>query len=112
MKLLIALLVASVDAANLRASERRLAGHGGHDDGDCHDDPEWHHKNRGPEYDCAWVAAKVDTRCSVNGVSGKVEGTVVASDGCKEACGGCMPRRGAASRGESSASRELRFGRL
>jgi len=40
MKLLVALLV-SVDAANLRASERRLAGHGGHDDGDCHDDPEW-----------------------------------------------------------------------
>ena len=48
MKLLIALLVVSVDAANLRASERRLAGHGGHADGD---DPEWHHKNRGPEYD-------------------------------------------------------------
>ena len=40
--LLIALVAASVDAANLRASEsRRLAGHGGHDDGDCHDDPEW-----------------------------------------------------------------------
>ena len=72
MKLLIALLVVSVDAANLRASERRLAGHGGHADGD---DPEWHHKNRGPEYDCA------------------------------------LTRRGAASRGESSASRELRFGR-
>ena len=53
MKLLVALLVASVDAANLRVSERRLAGHGGHADGD---DPEWHHKNRGPEYDCAWVA--------------------------------------------------------
>ena len=41
-KLLIALVAASADAANLRASEsRRLAGHGGHDDGDCHDDPEW-----------------------------------------------------------------------
>ncbi len=40
--LLIALAAASADAANLRASEsRRLAGHGGHDDGDCHDDPEW-----------------------------------------------------------------------
>ena len=40
--LLIALVAASADAANLRASEpRRLAGHGGHDDGDCHDDPEW-----------------------------------------------------------------------
>ena len=38
-KLLIALVAASADAANLRASEsRRLAGHGGHDDGDCHDD--------------------------------------------------------------------------
>jgi len=47
--LLIALVAASADAANLRASEsRRLAGHGGHADGD---DPEWHHKNRGPEYD-------------------------------------------------------------
>ena len=33
--LLIALVAASVDAANLRASEsRRLAGHGGHDDGE------------------------------------------------------------------------------
>ena len=34
--LLIALVAASADAANLRASDsRRLAGHGGHDDGDC-----------------------------------------------------------------------------
>ena len=50
MKLLIALLAATVDAANLRKGgkaqepsrdSRRLAGHGGHDDGDCHDDPEW-----------------------------------------------------------------------
>ncbi|CAH0379438.1 unnamed protein product [Pelagomonas calceolata] len=55
-------LAASVDAAYLRASEsRRLAGHGGdHDDngslGGCTNDPDWHHKNRGPEYDCAWVA--------------------------------------------------------
>ena len=33
--LLIALVAASADAANLRASEsRRLAGHGGHDDGE------------------------------------------------------------------------------
>ncbi len=41
-KLLIALLAANGDAAYLRASEgRRLAGHGGHDDGDCHDDPAW-----------------------------------------------------------------------
>ena len=40
--LLIALAAASADAANLRASEsRRLAGHGGHDDGDCADDPQW-----------------------------------------------------------------------
>ena len=39
---LIIALAASVDAAYLRASDsRRLAGHGGHDDGDCHDDPEW-----------------------------------------------------------------------
>ena len=36
-KLLIALVAASADAAYLRASSegRRLAGHGGHDDGDC-----------------------------------------------------------------------------
>ena len=34
--LLIALAAASADAAYLRASDsRRLAGHGGHDDGDC-----------------------------------------------------------------------------
>ena len=65
------------------------------DDADCSDDPEWYHKNRGPDYDCAWVAKKADTRCSVNGVSGKVEGTVVASEACKEACGGCMPMPGA-----------------
>ena len=40
---LIIALAASVDAAYLRASSegRRLAGHGGHDDGDCADDPEW-----------------------------------------------------------------------
>ena len=25
--------------------------------------PRRHHKNRGPEYDCAWVAKKTDTRC-------------------------------------------------
>ena len=93
MKLLIALLAASAEASYLRASSegRRLAGHGGHDG----DDPEWHHKNRGPDYDCAWVAGKPDTRCSVKGVSGKVEGTVVASEACKEACGGCMPMPGA-----------------
>jgi len=59
------------------------------DDADCSDDPEWYHKNRGPDYDCAWVALKTDTRCSVKGVSGKVEGTIVASEGCKAACGGC-----------------------
>ena len=45
--LLIALVAASADAANLRASEsRRLAGHGGdHDDngslGGCTNDPDW-----------------------------------------------------------------------
>ena len=40
---LIIALAASADAAYLRVSSegRRLAGHGGHDDGDCHDDPEW-----------------------------------------------------------------------
>ena len=53
-------------ASDSRPESRRL------DDGDCMDDPEWYHKNRGPEYDCAWVALKTDTRCSVKGVSGKV----------------------------------------
>ena len=32
------------------------------------DDATWYHKNRGPDFDCAWVAQKPDTRCSVNGV--------------------------------------------
>ena len=59
------------------------------DDADCSDDPEWYHKNRGPDYDCAWVALKTDTRCAVKGVSGKVEGTIVASEACKAACGTC-----------------------
>ena len=59
------------------------------DDANCSDDPEWYHKNRGPDYDCAWVALKTDTRCAVKGVSGKVEGTIVASEGCKAACGTC-----------------------
>ena len=54
-------------ASDSRPESRRL------DDADCMDDPEWYHKNRGPEYDCAWVALKTDTRCSVKGVSGKVE---------------------------------------
>ena len=70
-------------ASDSRPESRRL------DDADCMDDPEWYHKNRGPEYDCAWVALKTDTRCSVKGVSGKVEGTIVASEACKEACGTC-----------------------
>ena len=39
------------------------------DDADCSDDPEWYHKNRGPDYDCAWVALKTDTRCAVKGIS-------------------------------------------
>ena len=68
------LLAATADATYLRKGKpsRRL------DDVDCSDDPEWYHKNRGPDYDCAWVALKTDTRCSVKGVSGKVEGTIVA----------------------------------
>ena len=86
--LISSLVAATADAAYLRKADhsrdsasdsrpesRRL------DDGDCMDDPEWYHKNRGPEYDCAWVALKTDTRCSVKGVSGKVEGTIVASEG-------------------------------
>ena len=46
-------------ASDSRPESRRL------DDGGCMDDPEWYHKNRGPDYDCAWVAGKPDTRCSV-----------------------------------------------
>ena len=53
-------------ASDSRPESRRL------DDADCMDDPEWYHKNRGPEYDCAWVALKTDTRCSVKGVSGNL----------------------------------------
>ena len=51
------LLAATADAAYLRKGKpsRRL------DDADCSDDPEWYHKNRGPDYDCAWVALKTDT---------------------------------------------------
>ena len=37
------------------------------------DDATWYHKNRGPDFDCAWVAQKPDTRCSVNGVTYKGE---------------------------------------
>ena len=76
-------LLASADAA------RRL------EVGDCHDDPQWNHKNKGADYGCAWVAENPDTRCSVKGISGNaerygaVEGIVVASDGCMEACGVC-----------------------
>ena len=64
VKLLVALSLLLVCEAE---PSRRL------DDADCLDDPEWYHKNRGPDYDCAWVALKTDTRCSVKGVSGKVE---------------------------------------
>ena len=80
VKLLVALSLLLVCEAE---PSRRL------DDADCSDDPEWYHKNRGPDYDCAWVALKTDTRCSVKGVSGKVEGTIVASEACKEACDTC-----------------------
>ena len=71
--LIFSLVAATADAAYLRKAgqsqdsasdsrpeSRRL------DDGDCMDDPEWYHKNRGPDYDCAWVALKTDTRCAVN----------------------------------------------
>ena len=70
-KLAICLLAATAVDAYLRKGgkseqsrpdSRRL-------DEDCADDPEWYHKNRGPEYDCAWVAMKTDTRCAVKGVS-------------------------------------------
>ena len=56
-------------------------------DGACRDDPDWHHKNRGPDYDCAWVAGKPDSRCSVIGVTDETEG--IASEWCKETCGAC-----------------------
>ena len=91
--LISSLVAATADAAYLRKAEpsRDSAS----DSGDsrrldeCADDPEWYHKNRGPDYDCAWVALKTDTRCAVKGVSGKVEGAIVASEACKEACGAC-----------------------
>ena len=56
MKILVALSLLLVCEAE---PSRRL------DDADCSDDPEWYHKNRGPDYDCAWVALKTDSRCSV-----------------------------------------------
>ena len=80
MKLLIALLVASVDAANLRASERRLAGHGGHADGD---DPEWHHESSasrlerfgiGSIFSCLRVISLFTRRASAACMSGVVIG--------------------------------------
>ena len=80
MKLLIALLVASVDAANLRASERRLAGHGGHADGD---DPEWHHESSasrlerfgiGSIFSCLRVFSLFTRRASAACMSGVVIG--------------------------------------
>lgn len=49
-----------------------------------------HHKNRGPEYDCAWVAEKPDTRCAVKGVTPVLDGeSPTAEYSCPEACGGC-----------------------
>ena len=57
---------------------------------ECQNDPEWQHNNKGPGFNCEWVAEQPETRCSVNGKTGKVNGTVVARDGCKKACGiGC-----------------------
>ena len=70
-KLAICLLAATAVDAYLRKGgkseqsrpdSRRL-------DEDCADDPEWYHKNRGPDYDCAWVALKTDTCCAVKGIS-------------------------------------------
>ena len=60
MKILVALSLLLVCEAE---PSRRL------DDADCSDDPQWYHKNRGPDYDCAWVALKTDTRCAVKGIS-------------------------------------------
>ena len=50
------------------------------------DDATWYHKNRGPDFDCAWVAQKPDTRCSVNGVTSSEGEVVVARDACAAAC--------------------------
>ena len=54
------------------------------DDGDCVDDKDWYHKNRGPEYDCAWVAGYPSKRCDVKGVD-----NVRALEACKATCGTC-----------------------
>ena len=55
-------------------------------------DETWYHLNRGPDFDCAWVAQKPDTRCAVNGVvTPSVGAVVVARDACVAACGGCSP---------------------
>ena len=48
---------------------------------ECQNDPEWQHNNKGPGFNCEWVAEQPETRCSVNGKTGKVNGTVVARDG-------------------------------
>ena len=79
--LLIALVAASADAANLRASEsRRLAGHGGHADGD---DPEWHHESSasrlerfgiGSIFSCLRVFSLFTRRASAACMSGVVIG--------------------------------------
>ena len=74
--LISSLVAATADAAYLRKAElsRDSASDSRPDsrcldDGGCMDDPEWYHKNRGPDYDCAWVALKTDTRCAVKGIS-------------------------------------------
>mmetsp|Transcript_2955 Transcript_2955/g.8652 ORF Transcript_2955/g.8652 Transcript_2955/m.8652 type:complete len:225 (-) Transcript_2955:64-738(-) len=56
---------------------------------DCVDDETWAHKNRGEAYGCGWVAERPATRCDVKGVSGAADGTVLALDACKTACGRC-----------------------
>lgn len=55
---------------------------------DCGNDPLWHHKNRGKDYGCKWVAEHQE-RCDVKGYVGEAEVIVVAKDACKKACGGC-----------------------
>ena len=106
--LISSLVAATADAAYLRkAGQSRDSASDSRRLDECADDPEWYHKNRGPEYDCAWVALKTDTRCAVKGVSGKVEGTIVASEGCKAACGTCGGGGGGGGGGDGDFSDEV-----
>ena len=57
--------------------------------GDCANEPGWHHKNKGKDYDCTWVAEHAP-RCDVWFVKGETsEPKKKAKDVCKLACNIC-----------------------